>query len=101
MDQLKVFIDALANEAGISTLPEEIQERQKDMMQANLHQRLGLAVMSNLDPKSQEEYVEMITKNPDGKGVQEFLNEKIPNFSKLFENTIDDYGREFLSAFKK
>lgn len=99
MDPLISFINQLAEQLGISAMPQEVVDDFKNRMLQQLQAKIGILILNNLTPELQKEYTDMVTSQNevDPIVVNDFIIKHIPNFKELVAKELES----FVQSYKK
>ncbi len=97
---LDEFIQKIADETGLSSLPDEEKEPLIANLELEIQRRLGLVALSYLGEEDSKEFVSMTTQNPQPspQEVATFLQNHILDFERIMADTLAELYREFTAS---
>ncbi len=90
-EQLK---QELIDEFGLGVLAPEKQEEMVGKMTEVLMKRIFVDTMEKLGESGMDEYEELISHNPEQTEIEEFLTDRIPDYSDMVEKIVADFKTE-------
>ncbi|MFW0838096.1 MAG: DUF5663 domain-containing protein [Candidatus Komeilibacteria bacterium] len=99
-DIIKKFTENLVERLHLDKLPSDMRQRYIEKMSAQAQQRVGLMVMGKLSEDDLDAYESMVVSDkPQPNELLAFLQEKIPNFEKEVEKTLQIFAEEAAEDF--
>ena len=103
-DWVADYVANLVKEAGFASLPADFVEEQKARIQEQVHNRMGLAFIENLEDDDWPDYEKLLKKLEKGKVGQPelfaFFNERIEDLEGVVVKTLQKFSKEFLTKPK-
>lgn len=90
-EQLK---QELVDELGLGVLSPEKQEEMIGKMTEVLMKRIFVDTMEKLGEEGMDEYEKLIERKPEQSEVEEFLNERIDDYSGMVDGIVADFKSE-------
>lgn len=84
----------MADELGLSGLPEDKQEELLVKMTEVALKRIFIETIDKLSEQDQEAYAQMIDNKASPEEIETFLKEKIPNYDEMIKKIVDDFKEE-------
>jgi len=100
MDPITQFVESLAQEVGLNTLPPEVAEAHKSQLMQNVIERIGVVTMGALSDNTAKQYLDLIDKSADQKTISDFLTKNIPNYEQALMSSLQDFRNSYVSGFK-
>jgi len=87
----------LADELGLSNLPEDKQQEIIIKMTEIILKRIFLETMEKLDEKGRNEYEKLVDGGATPDQIEEFLKSKISNYEEMVEKVVADFRQEMIN----
>ena len=94
-------VKKIAEEFGISDLPEEKQEELIAKMTETLLKRIFVDTMEKLGDEGMKKYEELLNREADPKEVETFIRSKIIDYNDFVEVIVNDFKAQMLGVAKK
>jgi uncharacterized protein YdiU (UPF0061 family) len=91
------FINELLEKANLNNLPADYRSKYIDRLQAQIEERLGLAMTKELSSEELKEFEKLIEQKKAQKELLNFLTEKISDFEERAKKVLVDFSVEFLA----
>lgn len=93
---LYAFLDSCLFDKGIKDIPESLKEEMISDLSVRLEQWLMQAVFTNLPEEYAPEMEAMMEAGESQEKVMEFLQTKVPNVGKIFEQEMLNFKQAYL-----
>lgn len=94
MDNQAQLQKQLADELGLSNLPQDKQEELLIKMTEVLLKRIFLETMDKLNDQAKAEYEQLVEKSATAEQIEEFLKTNIPNYEGMVQEVINTFKAE-------
>lgn len=98
MMQYDQIMAELTKELGLGSLPQEKQEELLVKMGELLMKRIFIETMERLGEDGAAEYEQLMEGNPEQSVLENFLNEKIPEYNEFIVKIVQDFKMEMKEA---
>lgn len=97
MDQnFNQFLEDLLKHANLTSLKEDYKTAYKEKLLQQLLERIGLVVLEKLPEEKIQEYEKLVKQEASQKTLASFFEKNIPDYKKVVENAMLQFGQEFL-----
>lgn len=97
MDQnFNQFLEDLLKHANLTSLKEDYKTAYKEKLLQQLLERIGLVVLEKLPEEKIQEYEKLVKQEASQKTLTSFFEKNIPDYKKVVENAMLQFGQEFL-----
>jgi hypothetical protein len=86
----------LADELGLSNLPEDEQQQLIIKMTEIILKRIFLETMEKLDERGRNEYEKLVDGGATPEQIEEFLKSKISDYEGMMEKVVTDFRQEMI-----
>jgi hypothetical protein len=97
MDQnFNQFFEDLLIKANLTSLKDDYKAAYKEKLFQQLLERLGLVALEKLPEEKIKEYEKLVKQESSQKILTSFFEKNIPDYKKLVEDVVLQFGQEFL-----
>ncbi len=90
------FLKAMMVDAGLDTLPANVQDQMLSDLYARLEDWMFGHVLSVLNDEQLTEYRELLESKASQEKLEEFLNKHVPNAADVFAAAMLDFRKSYL-----
>ena len=98
MPQDNQIQQTLAEELGISDLPQDKQEQLLIKMTEVILKRMFVETLDKLNDADREAYEQMLDRSAEPAEVEKFLREKISNYDQMLEKIVAEFKEKVVKA---
>lgn len=85
-------------ELGMENLPEEQKQALREQMLDLIETRFNRAILMSMSEEDKQEFDKILES---GQGVDEFIQAKVPNYTEIHHQIIEDLKQEMLTMQDK
>lgn len=85
-----IIIESIAQELHSMDLSDQERSHLANLVDSSLHAAILHEVLSNLNEQDKRIFVKLLTQDPEGERIWEFLNKKVDKIEDKIKKTADD-----------